>query len=171
MLISKLAEQKYYCITADIWSGRNRSFLGMTIHWINPNFERQSRILALKRFTGTHDSEAITEKMLGVLETFGITKEKITSTVTDNASNFVKAFTDHGIHFENNSGDTDEGEDEEPQIVPFPDSGQLLSVHTRCASHTLSLVATTDLDNVNFYQGILFMDYFNTVCKNIFKMF
>lgn len=43
----------YVCITADIWSARHRSFIGMTAHWISEqDFERKSVPLACKRIQG-----------------------------------------------------------------------------------------------------------------------
>ena len=31
----KLQEQMYLCTTADVWSTRHRSFLGIAIHWVS----------------------------------------------------------------------------------------------------------------------------------------
>lgn len=42
------------CVTADIWGSQNRSFLGVTAHWIstddNNSLSRKSSGLACKRF-------------------------------------------------------------------------------------------------------------------------
>ena len=41
------------CLTADIWSGRNRGFLGVTAHWIDfVTLKRYSAPLACQRFKG-----------------------------------------------------------------------------------------------------------------------
>lgn len=43
-----LKQQKYLCITADVWSSRAQSYLGVTVHFINNSFERESYLLAFK---------------------------------------------------------------------------------------------------------------------------
>lgn len=46
------ANVEYICLTADIWSSRRRSFLGVTAHWLTPSFQRVSFAIALHRFKG-----------------------------------------------------------------------------------------------------------------------
>lgn len=36
-LKEKLAAQDYLCTTADIWSTKHRSFMGITVHWVCTN--------------------------------------------------------------------------------------------------------------------------------------
>lgn len=47
------------CLTADMWSSKRRSYLGVTAHWIVSNFdgsfERKSAAIAIKRFKGIDD--------------------------------------------------------------------------------------------------------------------
>ena len=43
---------EFVTLTADIWSSRNRSFLGVTMHWLGDNLERHSVGIACKRFKG-----------------------------------------------------------------------------------------------------------------------
>lgn len=77
---------------------------------------------------------------------FGLS-HRITATVTDNGSNFVKAFKMYA------PPEPDEEEDEERGIV-FTDvellgttEGQFsLAPHFRCASHTLNLILCNDID-------------------------
>lgn len=57
-----LEEAKYVSTTVDIWSGRRRSFIGITVHWIDfINLKIKSRALACRRFMGVHDNQRITE--------------------------------------------------------------------------------------------------------------
>ena len=44
----------YVCTTTDIWSGRRRSFIGVTAHWIAQDLRRKSAALSCKRFKGTY---------------------------------------------------------------------------------------------------------------------
>ncbi|KAF2890205.1 hypothetical protein ILUMI_15968, partial [Ignelater luminosus] len=42
----ELAKTKYVCTTADIWSAQNKSYLGVTVHFIDDkDFERKSFVL------------------------------------------------------------------------------------------------------------------------------
>ncbi|XP_011706069.1 PREDICTED: uncharacterized protein LOC105461274 [Wasmannia auropunctata] len=54
-----LQKQAYICLTADIWSCRNKSYLGMTVHFILETFERKSYTLACKRILYNHTYENI----------------------------------------------------------------------------------------------------------------
>ena len=79
--------------TADVWTAHNRSYLGMTVHWINPiTLKRCKAAIACIRVTGHHTYDALAEKIEHVHASYGLTR-KVTATVTDNRSNFVKAFT------------------------------------------------------------------------------
>jgi len=50
---NNLEEAKFVCTTADVWTGRRRSFLGVTAHWIE-TFKRKSVALACRRFAGNN---------------------------------------------------------------------------------------------------------------------
>lgn len=56
-----VAMQPYICSTADIWSNKKRSFLGVTIHWIDERFDGKSIAIACKRFKGTYSYKNISE--------------------------------------------------------------------------------------------------------------
>jgi hypothetical protein len=51
-VISSLSTVSVVCLTADIWSSKNRSFLGVTLHWLKDNLTRVSHAIAIKRFKG-----------------------------------------------------------------------------------------------------------------------
>lgn len=93
-LKSKLDGIDVVCTTADLWSSQNRSFLGITLHWLEPkSLERLSAATACKRFTGGHTYDKIAAAIHGhgVHTQFNI-DHKVSRTCTDNGSNMVKAF-------------------------------------------------------------------------------
>lgn len=55
MLTDLISKQTYICTTADIWSCNNKSYLGMTCHFLDENtFIRHSYILGCRRIKGSH---------------------------------------------------------------------------------------------------------------------
>ncbi|XP_042069247.1 uncharacterized protein LOC121812104 isoform X1 [Haplochromis burtoni] len=83
---------EYISTTADIWTSHNKSFLGMTAHWIDPStFVRGHAALACKRVRGRHTYDVIGNEIEQVHSAYGL-NSKVTATVTDNGSNFIKAF-------------------------------------------------------------------------------
>lgn len=93
---NQLANAAYVCTTADVWSTTKRSFFGLTSHWIDKDYNRCSAALACKRFTGSHTYDRVAEMLQEIHNKFNLTNEKLVATVTDNGSNFVKAFHEFG---------------------------------------------------------------------------
>lgn len=91
-LIHLIHKTKYVCLTADGWTNKSRSFMGITIHMLDENLVRHSFLLAFRRMIGRHTFETIKDMLLLVINQFEITTTKITHIVTDGASNFEKAF-------------------------------------------------------------------------------
>lgn len=163
LLTARLQKAKSVCTTADIWSANHKSYFGVTAHWIEEEtLQRQSAALACSRMTGKHTYLAIASKLDSVHTAYHI-NDKVCLTVTDNGSNFVKAFAEFG--------DDDRAKDDpttQSQLVvqnaddelSFVDVHEILSgecdafeadelayslpCHQRCASHTLNLVAVND---------------------------
>ena len=144
----------YISTTADIWSAHNRSFLGVTAHWINPTtLLRHKAALACKRFKGRHTYDVIASEIDHIHSLYGLST-KVTSTVTDNGSNFVKAFAVYQPQPLSDDDDDDANDDEE---VTFADVTDVLNTaagdeeivlppHRRCASHTLNLISCNDVE-------------------------
>lgn len=65
------------------------------------SFKRISYAIACKRFPGSHTYDRIANILNEIHSKYEITSEKLIATVTDNGSNFVKAFKKFGIHFDN----------------------------------------------------------------------
>ena len=69
-----------------------RSFLGMTLHWINPSdLDRRVASLTCRRIVGKHTYDVLAKAMAKVHKEFGI-EGIVEATTTDNGSNFVRAF-------------------------------------------------------------------------------
>jgi hypothetical protein len=58
--------------TADMWSSRRRSFLGMTVHWIESDLQRRSACLAVRRAIGSHTHNVFAAAIEIVHKEFGI---------------------------------------------------------------------------------------------------
>lgn len=196
----RISDQKFVCTTADIWSTKKRSFLGVTCHWINPDYSRTSVALACERFKGTHDHKNIAFKLKTLYDKYFINPEKIVATVTDNASNFIKAFEIFSINYiqegiENEEGSNFDEDSEDNENIEFIEiSGQpevegileqdplgtnvsdnnsdiILPPHKRCASHSINLIVTTDINNVIERNVILRNRHMHSIakCKELWK--
>ncbi len=95
ILKQKLDKASWVCTTADSWTSRRKSFLGVTVHWLTPELKRVSGCLAIRRVIGKCDYEVLAKLLASNHEEFEVTK-KVTATITDNGSNFVKAFRIYG---------------------------------------------------------------------------
>uniref|UniRef100_H3A6Y5 BED-type domain-containing protein n=1 Tax=Latimeria chalumnae TaxID=7897 RepID=H3A6Y5_LATCH len=144
-IMVRLADIKSVCTTADIWTAHNKSFFGMTCHWIDPTlFQRVSAALACTQIHGKHTFNVIVSLIDEIHTSFSL-GDKVVRTVTDNGLNFAKAFKEYGFQ---------EEEDEETAKVdhkfglisdmidhqPF----QLLK-HQRCTTHRLNLITAYDI--------------------------
>uniref|UniRef100_A0A3Q3F7Q8 BED-type domain-containing protein n=1 Tax=Labrus bergylta TaxID=56723 RepID=A0A3Q3F7Q8_9LABR len=139
-----LDAQQYVSTTADIWSANNKSFMGVT-----------KAAIACKRFRGRHTYDAITTELEDIFSQYGLTNDKVTACVTDNGSNFVKAFKEHQQQ-QVESEEEVEGDGE----VEFTDLHSVLTAdddtqhglcvlppHHRCAAQTLNLIANNEVVN------------------------
>ncbi|XP_050339934.1 uncharacterized protein LOC126766125 isoform X3 [Bactrocera neohumeralis] len=155
---------KYFCTTADVWSGNHRSFLGYTCHWLTDNFERKSAALACRRICGAHTAGNIAQMITEINTAFGLNSSNIVLTITDNGSNFLKAFRDYGVG-------NDFFEDEINDEMPDFDNESLLPTHQRCCSHTLNLLASTDFDKILKTEQPLYIQHKMTFdkCYNLWK--
>ncbi|KAI2644400.1 Zinc finger BED domain-containing protein 4 [Labeo rohita] len=107
-LIQKLNHADYVATTADCWSARQRSYLGVTCHWIDStSLERCSAALACRRMTGSHTFDVIAAALEEIHEEYKI-RGKITRTTTDSGSNFLKAFRIYGEDKEDDAQDAQE---------------------------------------------------------------
>jgi hypothetical protein len=94
-LILALESALHVSTTADAWTARRRSFIGMTVHLLGPDMLRHSACLAVRRLIGSHTFDVIAKTIESIHKEFGI-HSKVNCTITDNGSNFLKAFNVFG---------------------------------------------------------------------------
>lgn len=200
MLTELIENQNFICLTSDIWSSNNRSYLGMTCHYINEtNYNRHSYVLACKRIKGSHTHLNISKVITQIMQEYKINCEKVSHVVTDNASNFGKAFrifssqhidssdnsnnsknvndpnylgiissdSDSDIEIIYNSDTENDFDIPSLEIIDFSslnfDSNSIsLPKHITCATHSLNLIATTDISKIEH-------DAYNKISKAVFK--
>lgn len=99
-LISQFRPILYFSATCDIWSRNNRSYIGVNVHFIDESTGVLKTVLiACERFHGSHDHEAVTEKLKDIFKRYGISKKAVAIT-TDNAGEFKCAFKRFGTNYE-----------------------------------------------------------------------
>uniref|UniRef100_H3AT60 DUF4371 domain-containing protein n=1 Tax=Latimeria chalumnae TaxID=7897 RepID=H3AT60_LATCH len=127
---AKFEGMRTFYTAANIWIA-GRSFLGIVVHWLDSSsLECYSVALACCRTKGhAYDHEE-------VRAAFRI-HSKVCCTITNNGSNFIKAFKEFA-DFQKAEGDMQASEDEEEDAIVFLDLDQI------SATHTLHLVATKD---------------------------
>ncbi|UYV82093.1 hypothetical protein LAZ67_21000804 [Cordylochernes scorpioides] len=157
---SKLKEASYVCTEIDIWSSKKRSFIGVTAHWVTNDLRRVSVALACQRFKGVHSYNQLSDIIQEINDHFDLNTNKIVASVTDNGSNFVKAFKMFCVKLTNinivdeampDSQPTEafsESDVEDDESSNLEDPEHLLPAHLRCCAHTLSLCATTDANKL-----------------------
>lgn len=111
------AHQKFVCTTADVWSARCVSYLGMTVHFIDEQLKRHSFALCFRKLSKRQTFDYIAKTIFDVHNEFGLPVEKITHTVTDGGSNFCKAFRlfQVGDDTDTDTADDNEEEDEDEE--------------------------------------------------------
>lgn len=93
MLLSK---QSHICVTADVWSSRAQSYLGVTVHFINESFDRESYLLGFKQLKQRQTYDVLAKALDEIFKDFGIEKSQITNIITDGGSAFCKMFKKYG---------------------------------------------------------------------------
>lgn len=116
-LIDTLSKQKNLCITADVWSSRAQSYLGVTVHFINKDYIRESYALAFRQLVGKQTHDVLGKALDGIFNEYGIKKSQITNIVTDGGANFCKMFKVYGelidavVITEDEDADLDDADD------------------------------------------------------------
>lgn len=160
----ELMSIEYICTTVDLWSDYKQCFLGVTIHWIEPdNLQRKSIALACRKFTGARSNESIGDLVQEIYSVYGIENSKIVATVTDNGSNFINAFKTFNIHTSNtkkeaycedNVNDCSDGDTKDSDTLYIDTNDQEFALanvqpsHLSCCSHVLNVIVSVDANKV-----------------------
>lgn len=81
-----------FSITTDLWSSRTmQSYTGLTIHFIDEDFNLHSYLLDTKEFTDSHTGENMAEELATILEDWKLLQTNLVCATTDNGSNILKA--------------------------------------------------------------------------------
>lgn len=83
-------------ITCDAWSDKamRHSYLGMTIHFCDEEFQLSSGFLGLVELSGSHTGALIRSSVQSLLSRYDLDLKDVYCVVTDNGSNIVSAFKD-----------------------------------------------------------------------------
>lgn len=95
------SDAEYFSMTTDIWSSRTmESYMALTIHYLTADFLMKEFTLEVTPLRGSHTADFIREFWAESFARFGLSKDKLSMMLRDNASNGVKACNDWGIkHF------------------------------------------------------------------------
>lgn len=100
LMVTKLKHlislQRYVCCTTDIWSHMRKSYLGVSVHFIDSNWEHKSYILAFRYLNQRHTFDYLAECLDSIFKEYEIPVDKIPHIVTDSGSNLCKAFKEFG---------------------------------------------------------------------------
>ena len=80
-------------ITTDLWTSQyqQRSYISLTVHFIDRNFTLQSKCLQTLEVPQDHDTASLKDVISTMLSNWKI-KDKVCGGITDNGSNIVSAF-------------------------------------------------------------------------------
>lgn len=89
----------YLCATTDIWTRSNRSFIAVTVHFLDLNsFELKTKYIACENFPGHHTHDKVAEKLHSIFDRYGIL-EKVFFVTTDGAREYEAAFAKFGDNY------------------------------------------------------------------------
>lgn len=87
----KVAQAASVCLTTDCWTSQTTtSFLSVTCHYIDEDFEMVSYLLDCFEFSDRHTADNLAEQLSKIAEEWGVS-DKVVACVTDNAANVVAA--------------------------------------------------------------------------------
>lgn len=89
----------YFCATSDIWSRSNKSFIAVSVHYLeSKSLQLKTKFIACEYFPGRHTHDKVAEKFSSIFQRYGIEK-KVFSVTTDGAGEYVAAFKYFGDNY------------------------------------------------------------------------
>ena len=118
-------------LTTDIWtsSHNHTSYLGITMHYIDNNWDLKKCILDFIPIEGSHSSRLILDKIINLLQEFNL-NNRIISLTTDNGSNMLACGRDLANELE----------------ICFCN---LSFSHKRCAAHIINLAVKAGMKHLD----------------------
>ena len=99
LLIEKFKKIENFSATSDIWSRSNRSYIAVTVHYIDSLDENvKSAYIACELFEGQHTNDLVAAKLSTIFNRFGIL-DKVSYVTTDGAGEYVAAFKYYGENY------------------------------------------------------------------------
>lgn len=95
--VMALSKAEYFCTMADIWSSKHHSYMGVTVHWLDDDLKRHSRVLDCAHFENPHSHDRTAEIIGSIHTDYELGVGNIVCTITDSASIMVKAFRIFGV--------------------------------------------------------------------------
>ena len=96
-LIQQLGQVDHVTITTDCWTSRQvEAYMTVTVHFIDMDWQLESRVLSTSILEGSHTGERISSALRDLFSAWGI-QDKVTTIVTDNAANVKNAVALLGI--------------------------------------------------------------------------
>lgn len=91
---------KFISATSDVWSRSNRSYIAVSVHYIVPeNGKIETKFIACERFLGSHNNEAMAQKLNSIFNKYGIA-EKVKFITTDGAGEYKCAMARFGNNYQ-----------------------------------------------------------------------
>ncbi|KAE8891983.1 hypothetical protein PF003_g23835 [Phytophthora fragariae] len=82
----------YYSITCDIWTARTaKSYISLTIHYVDEEFTPKNWTLEVRLFPGIHDGTTISAMITRILEEWSMPKRFCVKLLRDSGANMVAA--------------------------------------------------------------------------------
>ena len=71
-LCRELQSIQYVALTTDLWkrSGRQHHYLGITVHFVDADFQSVSKILSFQRFHGRHFAKRIRSHLIRIINKY-----------------------------------------------------------------------------------------------------
>ncbi|XP_033874243.2 zinc finger BED domain-containing protein 4-like [Acipenser ruthenus] len=148
----KMQQAQDMCLTIDIFSRRDmHSFIRITGHYIL-DYTIHSIMVACKRFKGSHTADNVHHVYQETIACYNLA-HRVSTIVTDNAANMVKAFTLPGM--EDLAQEEDEPEAESEEVTVTDEFDYLPPERSSCFAHTLQLAVKDGLKEAGQMRTVI----------------